>query len=182
MKRFAIVAILIGIGAVPALAQDPQFNFTYSSAVETATGTLLGTEIGNTGDYQITGGMISITGSAFSGTGGITNPADCCGADNELYVAGNGPNSVYLDVGGLLFSTTNGLNNLWGGDNNGYNNLSGTNYSLSGNNGNYIDYPGTFTISQVPEGGSAALYLLLAAATILGAIFLSSCQKLAGRA
>src|ERR1039457_5340907 len=150
MKKFAIVALMIGIGAVPAFAQT--WDFTYTGVAETASGTLSGSQIGSTGDYQITSGTISITGSAFSGTGVITNTALCCGADNELYVAGNGPNSVYLDSGGLLFSTTNGLNNLWGGDNNGNNNASGTNYSLSGNNGNYIDYPGTFNVS-VPDGG-----------------------------
>src|ERR1022692_2562915 len=135
MKKFAIVALMIGIGAVPAFAQT--WDFTYTGVAETASGTLSGSQIGSTGDYQITSGTISITGSAFSGTGVIdTNPGDLgsYGADNELYFVGNGPNSVYLDVGGLLFSTTNGLNNLWGGDNNGYNNVNGTNYSLSGNN------------------------------------------------
>ena len=116
MKKLAVIALMIGVGAVPAFA-DATYNFTYTSPVETAIGTLIGNELGNTGDYQITSGTISITGSAFSGTGVIaTNPSDLApfGADNVLYFVGNGPNGRYLDVGGLLFSTTNGLNNLWG--------------------------------------------------------------------
>jgi hypothetical protein len=168
MKKFAVIALMVGIGAVPAFA-DTVYNFTYTSAVETASGTLSGSEIGSTGDYQITSGTISITGSAFSGTGGIdTISGDLAiyGADNELYAAGDAPDARLLDLGGLLFSTTNGLDNLWGGNNGGYG--ASTAYSISGRNGNYIDYPGTFTISQVPDGGTTLLLLGLAVAGLAG--------------
>ena len=166
MKILAVIALMIGIGAVPAFAQS--WDFTYTNAVENATGTLMGTEIGITDVWQITSGTISITGSAFSGTGIIdTNPADLAsyGADNKLYPAGDASDGRLLDLGGLLFSTTNGLNNLWGGDNHG--NGPSTAYSLSGNGGNYIDYPGTFTIT-VPDGGTTLTLLGLAIAGLAG--------------
>jgi hypothetical protein len=144
------------------------FTFDYSSAVESATGTLIGSEIGSTGDYQISSGTIATTGSAFTGTGSIdTNPSDLVayGADNELYFVGNGPDGRDLDLGGLLFSTTNGLNNLWGGNNGG--NGPSTSYSLSGRNGNYIDYPGTFNVSA-PDGGTTLALLGLAIVGMAG--------------
>lgn len=148
----------------PVAFGDDTFSFTFTSTAtspptccavdEIVTGNLTGTEIGNTGDYQITSGAISFSGT-FTGSGVIdTNTSDwgCCGADNILYVAGNGPTSVYLDSGGLLFSTTDGLKNLWGGDNNGYNNPTGTNYSISWSNNNYVDYPGTFATGTLSLG------------------------------
>ncbi|MGA2373467.1 MAG: VPDSG-CTERM sorting domain-containing protein [Candidatus Korobacteraceae bacterium] len=166
MKKFAVIALMVGVGAIPAFADT--FDFTYTSPVETAVGTLSGSEIGVTGDYQITSGTISITGSAFSGTGGIdTISGDLAiyGADNELYAAGDAPDARLLDLGGLLFSTTNGLDNLWGGNNGG--NGASTAYSISGRNGNYIDFPGTFALT-VPDGGTTLVLLGLAVAGLAG--------------
>jgi hypothetical protein len=169
MKRhmIALFALAATLAISPtAFGDTSSFSFIFSSVATTpptccavneiATGELFGTEIGNTGVYQITSGTISMTGSAFSGTGVIdTNPGDLSpfGADNELYFVGNGPLGSYLDLGGLLFSTTNGLNNLWAGDNN----YSTTSYSLSYSTWD-VDYPGTFNVSA-PDGGMTMMLL-----------------------
>jgi len=88
---------------------------------ESATGTLTGSEIGSTGDYQITSAAITVTGSAISGTGTLdTNVRDLAayGADNEIYPSQNAVDrsgyDLYLDLGGLLFTTGSDVYNLWG--------------------------------------------------------------------
>jgi hypothetical protein len=184
MKILAVIALVVGIGAVPAFAQTQDFTFTFASSDVTATGTLVGTLIASTDIYQITSGTISITGNSnFVGTGTLdTNPSDLSafGADNELYPAGDAfdpGDGLYdrdLDLGGLLFTTVQ-LNNLWGGNNQGLG--SSTAYTISSVHGN--DYPGTFTISQVPEGGAALMYLLLGGGACFGAMFLVSRRRLA---
>jgi hypothetical protein len=162
--------------AIAPTAFGDAFKFTYTNTTsgESANGTLDATALGFNGEFQVTSGTITITGSEFSGTGTIdTNSGDLgsYGADNLLFTLENagrpgyGSYDHYVDWGGLLFTTTNGLNNLWAGDNNGY----GSSYSLSGNNGNFIDYPGAFTLTAVtPDGGTTLAFLGLAIAGLAG--------------
>jgi hypothetical protein len=177
MKTYivALFAVAASLAIAPAAFGDVEFSFTYTGVNppdEIATGTLFGTEIGTTGDYQLNSGTITITGLAFSGTGTLdVNAGDMAGygADNELYLAGDAADGRLLSGGGLLFSTTNGLNNLWGGDNN--NNGLNTSYSLSGNSNNFITYPGTFgtlAISGTPDGGTTLAFLGLAIVGMAG--------------
>jgi hypothetical protein len=166
MKKytFALFALAATLAIAPAAFGDT-FSFYYSGPSESAVGTLTGTEIGTSGDYQITSGTVTITG-VFAGIGGIDNNSGdwaAFGADNELYyVNGYGPYATYLDHGGLLFSTTNGLNNIWAGDNN----YLSPSYSLSGP---WVDYPGTLSVTDlgkdvgqggaVPDGGVTLVLL-----------------------
>jgi hypothetical protein len=169
MKIFAVTALLIGIGAVPAFAQN--YDFTYTGSGVSATGTLTGTEIGNTGSYNITGGTISTftPNGDFSGTID-SNPADlsAVGGDDVLYVNPQ-KNGFYLGQSpnyGLLFSMSYGGDNLiWAGNNGG----GGAGYSIWYYDDYDIAYPGTFTVtSAVPDGGTTLLLLGLAVAGLAG--------------
>jgi hypothetical protein len=179
MKKYTVsLFVLAGSLAIaPAAFGDVDFTFAYTGPEESATGTLTGSEIGSTGDYQITSAAITVTGSAFSGTGTLdTNVSDLAayGADNEIYPSQNAVDrsgyDLYLDLGGLLFTTGSDVYNLWGGDNNGYSSDNDS-YSLSGRNGNYIDYPGTLTLvaaAATPDGGTTLALLGLAVAGLAG--------------
>ena len=71
MKRFplALLALAVALAITPAALADT-FYFNFDSSAVNANGTLVGTEIGNTGVYNITSGTINILNTVFSGPAG----------------------------------------------------------------------------------------------------------------
>ncbi len=53
MKRLTVCAILFGVGAMPLLADDPQFNFNYSDSLFTLSG-VLDTQVIGPNEYLVT--------------------------------------------------------------------------------------------------------------------------------
>jgi hypothetical protein len=192
MKIFAVTALLIGIGAVPALAQS--YDFTYSDANYILSGVLTASPDGG-GVYTVTGvtGTVAQT-SAPSTTYALTlvppgvvaenhNGDDLFGQDDLIY-PGQTPLLTICPnwgcaLGGLLFAFPAGgaLSGYNGGSdialfaNNGSGNGSGDygsiEYSNLGGYGNLAS-GGTFTLSAVPDGGTTLVLLGLAVAGLAG--------------
>jgi hypothetical protein len=201
MKIFAVTALLLGIGTLPALAQT-NFDFTYSDSNYILSGVLTATPDGG-GVYTVT----SVTGtvaqtSAPSTTYALTlvppgtvpenhNGDNVFGQDDVIYpfqtpLLTVDPN--YNGNGGIEFAFpappplagVNGGSDIALFANNASGDYGSIEYSNLGGYGNLAS-GGTFTLATVPDGGSTALYLLLAGATMLGAIFFSSHNKMSGR-
>ena len=136
MKRFplALLALAVALAITPAALADT-FYFNFDSSAVNANGTLVGTEIGNTGVYNITSGSINILNTVFSGPAG-SGPLEaagnsCCAGgpatDNLLYYPSGSPTyGTYVDFDGMDFSVNGEVVSLWAGDNN----YPGTSYSL----------------------------------------------------
>jgi hypothetical protein len=139
---------------------DTTFYFDIGGGGLNADGTLVGTEIGTTGVYNITSGTITLLNGVFSGPAGSgtfdPTPSSCCtgGPENDslLYLSGSPIYGTYVDFDGMDFTVNGEEVGLWAGDNNN----PGTSYSLSYGDG--IFYPGTMEVSTTPEPGS--LFLL----------------------
>jgi hypothetical protein len=175
MKKFysALFAMAAALAIAPAALADT-FSYTLTDgSTAVATGSLTGTEVGATGVFDIISGTINVSYDGGAATTGSidTNPADVgsTGADNELYTLSS-PNNLLLDVGGLLFELSDDtLVNMWGGDDNGNVNGSPDDYSITQNNLDWVDFPGTLTISTAPEPSS----LLLLGTGLLGLAFVA---------
>ena len=170
MKKYSIALLAAAAAlAITSMARAETFYFTYSGQSADASGTLIATEIGNSGTYLATSGTIAVTYynmPTYTGTLD-TSPGDLgyFQADDELYPSNNAPDpnnysgvGLLLDVGGILFSVDNGtLVNLWGGNNQGYVIAGDPTGSYSITQQDWVDFPGTFTISTTPEPSSLLL-------------------------
>jgi hypothetical protein len=175
---------MIGIGAVPALAQT-DFNFTFSDSQYTLSGVLAASPDGG-GVYTATSvidGTLTYLGQTFDLTlVPVGNDArdsggtDFFGQDNLLYP--NSPTQL-LTTDFLSFQATApglGTSNvgIWanGGDDYGIQ----TSWILAGAplgtpgwvTGSSLFTGGTFTLSAVPDGGTTLLLLGLAVAGLAG--------------
>jgi hypothetical protein len=166
MKIFAITALLIGIGAVPALAQN--YDFTYAgSGGDVYKGTLVTSGLPQGGGYNITGGGLTILLDNFTL---VTNPTPFApapflgtGIYDDLLFPNGGPANL-LDANGPLF--------LSGGSGEYVEiyqaGVSATTYGFwegtSGNSVSINDTSGSFTITAVPDGGTTLTLLGLAIA------------------
>lgn len=188
MKIFAVTALLIGIGAVPALAQN--YDFTYSDANYILSGVLTASPNGG-GVYTVTGvtGTISyLGGSAYALTlvppGAVptnANGDNVYGQDDLIYPGqaplltvdpnynGNGGIEFAFPAGGPLSGYNGGSDialfaNTSAGGPGGYGSLE------SANLGGYdkVTSGGTFTLSAVPDGGTTLVLLGLAVAGLAG--------------
>ena len=163
MKKFplALLALAVALAITPAAWADT-FYYNFDSSAVNANGTLVATEIGNTGVYNVTSGTINILNGTFSGPAGsgtleATGNNCCTGGpvnDNLLYYPSGSPTyGTYVDFDGLIFSVNGQGVGIWAGDNN----YPGTSYSLSEANGYGIFYPGTMAVSLTPEPSSLLL-------------------------
>ena len=180
MKTFAVIALLIGIGAVPALAQTIDFTYTNSSNVVVASGWLTydtstaylpnNTPTGITSPgYNVTAGSISFAGSTLplflnpSVGAQSTSPDGSYYYDDLFFPAG--PAGLYLDYDGLLFGEGTGNVveiNVWG---NGETSMDSVWTDSTGGIWATQDNGGTFA---VPDGGTTLLLLGLAVAGLAG--------------
>jgi hypothetical protein len=176
MKRYglALLAIAAALAITPAAKADT-FYFHYNADGVNSSGTLVGTEIGSTGSYQITSGSITTTsgygtytGTLDTSSGSIpSSEAYEVGTDSVLYFSPMTPSGSYLGAGqadGLLFDMSYGdYNAIWAGDNGG----NGPGYSNWFYDDADIVGGGTMTVSLTPEPTS----LLLLGTGLLGLAF-----------
>jgi hypothetical protein len=167
MKKFsiALLALAAALAIAPAALAD-SFNFTFSAGTVHATGTLTGSEIGNTGEWFITGGTIDITsGGIVQGSGSLfstlPNPV---GSVPLTSVGFGGTNMTYdnlftpganpqLDSNGLIFEVNGKGISIWG---NGAND-----YALWEGNWEYIVNNGaSFDATPAPTPEPSSLLLL----------------------
>jgi hypothetical protein len=184
MKKLAVIALMIGIGAVPALAQT-DFNFTFSDSQYTLSGVFVATPDGG-GVYTATSvidGTLTYLGQTFDLTlVPVGNDArdsggpDFFGQDNLLYP--NSPTQL-LTTDSLIFqATARGLGTsnvyIWANGSSDYG--IETSWILAGAplgtpgwvTGSSLYTGGTSTLSAVPDGGTTLLLLGLAVAGLAG--------------
>ena len=177
MKKvvFALVAIAAALVTTPvAIAENFSFEFLNtctSNACDhiSASGTLIASEIGASGIYNVTAGTITLDNNGSISTGTLDpNPGSAGsvfdGADDLLSPTGllraaqDSTTPMLLDTDGLLF-TVNGLygsTNIWSGDNNGWNHGPNGNYSISiGIWDSYGSSPDQFSFSVADEVSAA---------------------------
>jgi hypothetical protein len=190
MKKFAVIALMIGIGAVPALAQD--YNFSINDGTVSATGTLDFVFAPALNADLVTGGTITVSGGETvggytipSGTGTLlanTNLAvgSTAWASDTLYNGGD--NLIYDDLlypgtqelvdgygliftygsGNTAFSISNDSGGVPGTNPNNYAIIVGQIYAPRGYYG-----PDTSNFA-VPDGGTTLALLGLAVAGLAG--------------
>ena len=179
MKKLAVIALLSGLGAVPAFAQN--FNFTFTDSAYSAQGILVTTNEGG-GAYLATSvidGTITYLGQSFdltlvpAGTARDSGGTDFFGQDSLLYP--NSPTQL-LTANGLIFqATAPGLGTsdvgIWANGPSDY--IIQTSWILAGaplGTPAWVSNPsgGTFTLSAVPDGGTTLALLGLAVAGLAG--------------
>jgi len=176
MKIFAVIALLIGIGTVPALAQTIDFTYTNSSNVVIATGWLTydtsttyspnNTSTGITSPgYNVIAGSISFAGNTLALYSNPTPGSQSTSPDGSYYYDDlffpAGPAGLYLDYDGLLFGQGTGNVveiNVWG---NGETSMDSVWTDSTGGIWATRDNGGKFA---VPDGGTTLLLLGLAIA------------------
>ena len=197
MKKFAVIALMVGIGAVPALAD--QFNFSYSDSLFSMSGVLDTTQIASN-EYLVTGvtnGQITDANGTFAlnlipvgATPEDYNGDEFSGQDNLIFTS---PSTNTLSVDTNFYNYNNGLyfdfaspNALSGPDNiNGGSDILISASNTSGAAGSYqsdafyyvapgdwgynvITTGGNFALTPVPDGGTTLLLLGLAVAGLAG--------------
>jgi hypothetical protein len=183
MKKFAIIAILIGVGAVPALAQN--YDFTFTDSAYSAQGILVTTNEGG-GVYLATSvidGTLTYLGQTFDLTlvpagndARDSGGTDFFGQDNLLYP--NSPTEL-LTTDFLSFQATApglGTSNVGIWANGGSDYGIQTSWILAGAplgtpgwiSGSGLFTGGTFTLTYVPDGGTTLALLGLAIAGLAG--------------
>ncbi len=154
----AIAAAAICASTGHALAADQVFNFTYSDALTTATGSVTASDNGN-GSFTAYTGTLLISGSSFDGLYSLwLNPAAPATAysprnvfiiDNQVFPSGPSLFNQY----GLLFTSPTREVNVWG-------NGAGVPWSLWSSTGSGYDYSNdqgavTYESNPVPAPAGA---------------------------
>ena len=198
MKILAVIALMIGIGSVPAFA-DAIYDFTYNGGYFTATGTLdlNGSGLALSGSGTLTYGSVTTAITLFplnaamladpSGNGVRAGGTDWNQIDNQVYIGSNPlvdgyglifwtgsttPTGALADTGSTHPNFCSGIANpcTVGGWNVYY--YDGTYQSFGANapsTGLYNGEDGAFTLTYIPEGGGTTLTLLgLAVAGLAG--------------
>lgn len=119
MKKFslALLALAISLAAAPAaLASTFAFTFiTMPGVGVTANGSLTGTEVGNSGVYNITSGFVDLVVDGTNLASGPLSGTDVDGSDNLLTPGATGTNPM-VSFGGLSFDIDGGFLNFYSGD------------------------------------------------------------------
>jgi hypothetical protein len=119
MKKFslALLALASSLAAAPAaLASTFAFTFiTMPGVGVTANGSLTGTEVGNSGVYNITSGFVDLVVDGTNLASGPLSGTDVDGSDNLLTPGATGTNPM-VSFGGLSFDIDGGFLNFYSGD------------------------------------------------------------------
>ncbi|MGH9604581.1 MAG: hypothetical protein ACRD3N_02660 [Terracidiphilus sp.] len=190
MKKLLLVFLAVGTAFAISPCARAQNNFTFTFSAPDfgifGSGTLTGNGNG-AGMFLITDGTVTIDGTNLFGgsatpvtgtgslianynpSGSAISPSGYFGYDDELAPQQN----PELDFDGLLFDVGGTELDLY------YSDFFGTTYpyAFEENNG-YFD-SGSFSATEVPEGGAPWMYLLLAAVGCLMAVFFKKRNVLA---
>jgi hypothetical protein len=119
MNKFsiALLALAASFAATPAaLASSFDFTFTTPSLGLIATGSLTGTEVGSTGVYDISSGLIDVMLDGTTLYSGPLTGTGVDGSDNTLTPGATGVNPL-VSFGGLSFDHIDGgFVNIYSGD------------------------------------------------------------------
>jgi len=118
MKKFsiALLALAASFAATPAaLASSFAFSFNSQDFGVIATGSLTGTEVGSTGVYDITSGILNLVeDGTILATGSLTGTG-VDGSDNMLTPGAAGVDPL-ISFGGLSFDFAGAFVNIYSGD------------------------------------------------------------------
>jgi hypothetical protein len=118
MKKFpfALLALAISLAATPAaLASSFAFSFTTPGFGVIATGSLTGAEVGSTGVYDITSGLVNLVLDGTTLASGSLTGTGVDGSDNMLTPGATGVNPL-VSFGGLSFDIDGAFVNIYSGD------------------------------------------------------------------
>jgi hypothetical protein len=118
MKKFslALLALAISLMAAPAaLASTFAFTFTVPGVGVIANGSLTGTEVGNSGVYNITSGLVDLVLDGTNLASGPLTGTGVDGSDNLLTPGASGLDPL-VSFGGISFDIDGAFLNFYSGD------------------------------------------------------------------
>jgi hypothetical protein len=162
MKKLSLISLAIATALAispVAFAQNYDFTFTGANSGPDANAT-------GSGTLDVVGGVVlGLTGTFDTFNMTLVAPGGYAGNDNHFISSGS---PSYFDFTGLSFGANSIDYNLF------YDGSTGTYLIDSVSNSSGYPTPSTqvdFSATQVPEGGAALLYLLLAGGACFGAMF-----------
>ena len=171
MKRLALLVLALAAGLISSQVASAQtYDFTFSGANSGADANASGT-----GTLVVVGGVITSFSGTFNGISTMTlvAPGGYAANDNDFFPTGS---PSYFDFAGASFAAGGVDYNL------AYSGYTLIIDSVSDPVGYGLNpTPLAFSATQVPEGGSSLLYLLLASASCFGFMFFASRDRVGSR-
>ena len=165
MKKFslALLALVISLAAAPAaLASSFAFTFTVPGVGVIANGSLTGTEVGSSGVYNITSGLVDLVLDGTSLASGPLTGTGVDGSDNLLTPGATRMNPL-VSFGGLSFDIDGFFLNFYSGDQSlgeGFLGAGTFTYGIqagSPDTGVFEDLNGELAMANAPEPSSLLL-------------------------